>query len=401
MPSFSRINRVKGSGISPIQLRLAIAVSICSVAYLGYLLTAKASPQLGAWAGPPHLSSSVLLALAVSTVLSAFVAGNSLLGWWTIVTSTAIIIGFEFLQLLTPNRAFQFLDIAEGIAGAAIAAMFAVVIIKVIGRSVYVWLALAVVVAVLIGSLLLLRIDKPVPDIDCVQPISKQVNWDLVSVDTFSVSQQDKSLVSTSIGSLCFFNPDTSPTENLLKGRAILPTGKNHNLILNGTGLVSAELTGLRQALSASGEITFGIRFKAGTLEAGRPPRLIASLQSVEQPLSPVARLIQNGPNATAAFSFRPWQGSSTVLANRLSEQFHEVILTYDGTMQTTYFDGVPVGTETTNIKSIEPSEAELFLTIGRRTDGRWQPFVGEIDAIVVGARSISDGEVATIFQHD
>ncbi len=383
---------------SPTQTKIAFAVSACSIAYLIYLLTAQVSPQLGGWADPPHLSSSVLLALALSTVLSRHISSDSLLGWWTIVTSTLFIIGFECLQLLTPNRAFEFLDIAQGIAGAAIAAMVAVAIIRVIGRPAYVWLAIVVVISVLITSLLLLRTEEPESEVSCAPPVNAQPNWDLVVINTFIPDQQDDILLSSSIGPLCFFDQNSTRAVIQLPAEKTQTTTDNGSLILSGFGVVSSELTGLRQALSRSRELTFGIRFKTNDLEVGRPPRLVASVQSIDKPLSQVARLLQNGPNATATFSFQPWQGSSTVLANRLRNQYQEVVLTYDGTVQTTYLDGIPVGTETTNIEAIDASGSELILNIGKRVDRRWKPFLGEISAIVIGTKSVSADKIATVF---
>ena len=185
--------------------------------------------------------------------------------------------------------------------------------------------------------------------------------------------------------------PDSNSTNQFV-------TTKNRSLLLNGGGLISTELAGLREALSRNGQLTFGVKFKTNILNAGRPPRLVVALQSIDKTPSIIARLIQNGPNATISFSFQPWQGSSTVLANRLQNRYHEVVLTYDGNVQTTYFDGLPVGTETTNIEPIDASGSELILNIGKRTDRRRNPFIGEINAIAIGTRSLSADEVAAIF---
>lgn len=377
---------------------LAFVVSACWIAYLIYLLTLQQSPQLGDWAGPPHLSSSVLLAIALSTVLSRYHSNNPILGWWTIVASTILIVSFECLQLLTPNRSFQFVDIAEGIAGSAMAAMIAVVIIRFIGRSAYVWLAITVAMIALIASLLLLRIEAPENEVSCAHPVNAKLNWDLVLINTFDAEPQHNNQVSTSIGPFCLF--DTEPGKPLINlSEPVTRTATDdHSLLLKGQGLLSAELAGLSEALSASGELTFGIRFRTDKLIAGRPPKLVASLQRKENPRAVVARLLQNGPSATVSFSFQPWQGSSTVMANRLNDRYHEVVLTYDGTVQTTYFDGVQIGTETTNIDALDASDGELILNLGKRVDRRWQPYIGEISAIVIGTESLSSSKVATVF---
>jgi len=381
-----------------VQQIAAFAVSVCWIGYLIYLLTLQQSPILGEWAGPPHLSSSVLLAIALSSVLSRFIPVNPLLGWWTIVASTSLIIGFECLQLLTPNRTFQFIDIAEGIAGSAIAAMIAVITIRVIGRSAYVWLAIAVAIIALIASLFLLRIEAPETEVSCNEPVNANLNWDLVLINYFDADPQRHNLVSTNIGNLCLF--DIEPDKPLidLSQATTHSTTDEHTLLLSGEGLLSAELSGLHQALSDSGEITFGIRFRANRLDAGRPPRFVASLQHRKTPRAIVARLLQNGPNATVSFSFQPWQGSSTVMANRLKDRYHEVVLTYDGTVQTSYFDGVPIGTEKTEIDAPDVLDSELILSLGKRVDRRWQPFIGEISAIVIGTKSLSADKVAKVF---
>jgi len=220
----------------------------------------------------------------------------------------------------------------------------------------------------LIASLLLLRIEAPENEVSCAHPVNANLNWDLVLINTF----------------------DAEPQHNTATD--------DHSLLLKGQGLLSAELAGLSEALSASGELTFGIRFRTDKLIAGRPPKLVASLQRKENPRAVVARLLQNGPSATVSFSFQPWQGSSTVMANRLNDRYHEVVLTYDGTVQTTYFDGVQIGTETTNIDALDASDGELILNLGKRVDRRWQPYIGEISAIVIGTESLSSSKVATVF---
>ncbi len=389
---------------SSVQRKIALVVSVCWILYLTYLLTSQASAQLGEWAEPPHLTSSILLALTLSTVLSPLFSSSSLLGWWTLVTSTLFIVGFECLQLLVPGRAFQFIDIAEGIAGAAIAAMVGVLVSRIIGRNAYIWLAIFVALVTLFTSLLLLRVDKPESTISCAQPVTSFENQDLVVIHTFNPSQFDSNLVTSNIGSLCVFDSEPDEWLNDLNAAMDLNTTnklvatKNNSLLLNGGGLISAELAGLRKALSTNRELTFGVRFKANMLEAGRPSRLVVALQSAEETPFTVARLRQNGPNAVANFSFKPWQGSSTVLTNRLQDRYHEVVLTYDGNVQTTYLDGSPVGTETTAIEAIDALGSELILNIGKRIDRRWNPFIGEISAIVVGAKSLSADEVAAVF---
>ena len=195
-----------------VQHKLALAVCVCWIFYLIYLLTAQVSPQLGEWAEPSHLTSSILLALALSTVLSPSFSNNSLLGWWTIVTSTLFIIGFECLQLLAPGRTFQFIDIAQGIAGAAIAAMVGGLVSRIIGRYAYVWLAIFVAIVTFFTSLLLLRVDNPESAIICAQPVTSLENQDLVVIHTFNTSQSDSNLVTTSNGSLCICLLYTSPS---------------------------------------------------------------------------------------------------------------------------------------------------------------------------------------------
>ena len=178
---------------SSVQRKIALVVSVCWILYLIYLLTSQASAQLGEWAEPPHLTSSILLALTLSTVLSPLFSSSSLLGWWTLVTSTLFIVGFECLQLLVPGRAFQFIDIAEGIAGAAIAAMVGVLVSRIIGRNAYIWLAIFVALVTLFTSLLLLRVDKPESTISCAQPVTSFENQDLVCLLYTSPSPRDLS----------------------------------------------------------------------------------------------------------------------------------------------------------------------------------------------------------------
>ena len=234
------------------------------------------------------------------------------------------------------------MDIAQGVAGAAIAAMTGVLVSRIIGRNAYIWLAIIVAVVAFITSLLLLTFNRPESTINCVQPATPVENTNLVLIQNFS--QTDNTLVTTSFGSLCMF--DSKPDERLIDLNAALDLNttnqlvatKNNSLLLNGGGLISAELTGLRKALATNRELTFGVRFKANRLEAGRPSRLVVALQSADETPFTVALLRQNGPNAVASFRFQPWQGSGTVLTNRLQDRYHEIVLTYDGKVQTTYF---------------------------------------------------------------
>jgi len=375
-----------GKRARSIQYLISCAVAIAWIFYLIYLLTTDPAPQLGDWANPPHLTSSILLAIALSAVISPFATNNSLLGWWTIVASTLCIIAFECLQLLAPGRAFQFIDIALGIAGAAMAAMIGV----------------AMAGTVLLVSPAYLHFEDLPDEISCAQPVNPTINWETVPVLTFTPEQNqgENNFVSSSIGKLCLFNHMSASTAKHTQYELAPTKVIDQNLKLNGAGIVSAPLTGLREALSQSGQITFGIRFKADNLLAGRPPRHIASLQSYDTPPAIIARIIQNGPNSSVSFSFQPWQGSSTVLANRLTDRFHEVVLTYDGTVQTTYFDGTPIGTETTKIEALEAAGSDLMLNIGKRVDRRWQPFFGEIEAIVISSSTINADKVAALFNN-
>ena len=116
--------------------------------------------------------------------------------------------------------------------------------------------------------------------------------------------------MTTSNGSLCIF--DSAPEERLIDLNATpdsnstnqFVTTKNRSLLLNGGGLISTELAGLREALSRNGQLTFGVKFKTNILNAGRPPRLVVALQSIDKTPSIIAQLIQNVPNATISFSF-------------------------------------------------------------------------------------------------
>ena len=155
------------------------------------------------------------------------------------------------------------MDIAQGVAGAAIAAMTGVLVSRIIGRNAYIWLAIIVAVVAFITSLLLLTFNRPESTINCVQPATPVENTNLVLIQNFS--QTDNTLVTTSFGSLCMF--DSKPDERLIDLNAVLDLNttkqlvatKNNNLLLTGGGLISAELTGLRKALSTNRELTFGV----------------------------------------------------------------------------------------------------------------------------------------------
>lgn len=50
--SEAQTTKAQATADNSVQTKIAAAVSVCSIAYLIYLLTAKVSPQLGGWAGP-------------------------------------------------------------------------------------------------------------------------------------------------------------------------------------------------------------------------------------------------------------------------------------------------------------------------------------------------------------
>lgn len=385
------------SNPTALQRRLAIALACVCIAYLAYLLTTSMPPELGDWAGPPHLSSSVLLAVILSAVLAPHHSSNVSLGWWTLTASALFIVGFECAQLLTPGRSFQFMDIALGIAGAAIAMLIAMLISHVIGRYAYTWLAIGLTGVVLVASALLLSTDTPIGSYKCEAASIDHADWELVRIDNFKADASDDTRVTSSIGAFCVFdaeedsrNPEPAPVASAITA--------NQKLNLSGAGLISAHLNGFREAAASSGQFTFGIRFKAAKLQAERPPRLLALLQTTDR-RSSILRVFQNGPNANIAVGFQPWQRSSTLITNRLRDQYHELVLTYDGTVQTTYFDGEVIGTEVTSMAPIDVTGDEYVLNIGRRVDLRWQAFHGEIDAIAIGTTSLSAADVAILFE--
>lgn len=383
--------------IKRLQGQIAFFVAFCWIVNLIYLLIATTTPKLGAWAGPPHLTSSLFLALVIAAALSDFVQNNSLLGWWTIIVSTACIVAFECLQLLTPERTFEFSDISEGVAGAAMAAMIVVALCRITGRAFFVWLAITVGVVVLVATNLLWINEEKKPEIHCDKPVTSRFNWQFQSIREFrSVGKG----VLSNIGTLCTFTDKTSSHSAVGVVTTVNTSQGPKSIKLTGGGLVSAPLPGLREALSETGELTFGVRFRADKLRPGGPPRLIASLQSKGKRLLVVTRITQNGPHASASLQFAPLQNTSTSMFNRLQNKFHEIVLTYDGSVQTTYLDSISVGTENAHIKAIEETGGELFLNIGKRTDGRWNGFHGEIEAIIIGTKSVSADEISTLFQH-
>ena len=382
---------------NPLQQRIAIAVACGCIAYLAYLLTTSMPPELGDWAGPPHLSSSVLLAVILSAVLAPHHSSNVSLGWWTLTVSALFIVAFECLQLLTPERSFQFMDIALGIAGAAIAMLIAMLISRAIGRYAYTWLAIGVTIVVLVASALLLRTETANGVFTCTADSIDPAHWDLVRIDGFNADASDDTRVTSSIGALCVFDAEEN-SRTAEPATVATALTANQRLNLSGAGLISARLNGFREAAARSGQLTFGIRFKAAELQAGRPPRLLALIQTTDR-RSTIARVFQNGPNANIAVGFQPWQRSSTLITNRLRDQYHELVLTYDGVVQTTYFDGEVIGTEVTSMAPLDAVGDEYVLNIGRRVDLRWQAFHGEIDAIVIGTTSLSAADIATLFR--
>lgn len=375
--------------------RVSIGVAFCWIAYLAYLLTARVTPiEIGLF-GPPHLTSSVALAVALSAILGQRANNAMQLGWWTLLGSTALIVALECIQLPLSYRAFEFTDIAEGISGAAIVAMAAALLCSLIGKRAYCWLAIVTAAVVLAVSPLMWSFKTRQADTVCVAAPLETVNWQSQLIHNFRSGEDG---VSTSIGEFCLFEPlvddDTDP-----QVAPVPATVKNASMLFNGAVLASPALVGLRAAIAETGSLTLGVRFKPVALEPGRPPRQLVALQTVDAQPFIVARILQNGPNASARIGFQRWQGSSTALPNRLQNAYQEIVITFDGVTQTTYLNGVALGMEISKLDPLRKQGSELMLSIGRRTDQRWLPFRGDIQAVYLGSNSIGPKAVKTLFK--
>lgn len=369
------------------QTRL-IALSLVGwVVFLVVLLTLDKSPTLGAWAGPPHFSSSVFLALTVAGFLVASRWATTALatGWWTLVTLAALVVALELIQQVSEARSFQLQDIIDGVAGGATGALLGACCVRLLGSVRFVWLALLQSMLVPVGTILLVIPPAPSASPTPVQACGAeppQVDWSHAYIENF-VPRGDRIAAGSLI--LCPFADGVRAQDGVL--------------MLDGGAVQSAALSGLMRAMSERPTITFAMRFKSASLARTKRPTVVAAIVRNGKSGQFVARVLTHGENLAAAIRMNRFENTSTQIVGRVAMRYHEIAIVYDGESQKTYFDGELIGYERTTLAPVTGKDV-LTLELGWRSDGHWVPFEGEIASVLVATHAVAADEVAQLFAH-
>lgn len=357
--------------------------------YLLVLLTDDFSRQIPPWAGPPHFTSIAILALVIASAIAIWRNANPTgLGWLTLVIGSGLVISLECAQLINPLRTFQIADIIEGVAGAATGAMLSVLLFRALGRKLFSHIITAGATGALLFCIFLFWENEPrIKELRCHQQSLPDLNWQASTISNFKKHENKISAnVNDYFTRFCIFDG--------------LVTIENSSLVMKGGGLLSVPLTGLATAIRKTGTLSFGIRFNAHQQKADGPPHLIAGLTREGKSISYLARFSHNGPHLGASLQFNRREYSGTSMANRIENRSHEVVIVYDGVQQTTWLDGVVVGTEKAQLKPPIDDGNELVLHLGKRTDGRRMPYDGNIEAIYIGTIPLKNEHINSIFTH-
>ena len=361
------------------QVRLGTLVFACWLVLLAILVTADKSPQLGDWAEPAHFFSSVFLAVAVAGLLIArgLAVTATRLGWLTLIIVVVIVVLLELLQQVSVTRAFQLQDIIDGVAGGAIGAIVSAVLFHRLGGSRFFVISLVQSVVVMLVVTFLSTAES---SRHCDVPSNVAFDWSQARIENFHTTDDG---IAAGNAVFCEFRSGV--------------VTRDGELVLDGGALVSAPLHGLLDALAASGQITFAIRFKSATTEQPTWPGVVAALIRDDKSFRPLARVSWYARNLAAVVRLNHYEGTSTSMAKRVTSRYHEVAIVYDGEWQTTYFDGEAVGFERTILDPADP-QGKVTMELGWRSDDRWQPFHGVIQSIVISATAMSAAQVGGLF---
>ena len=278
----------------------------------------------------------------------------------------------EAFQILNPQRTIEAQDVIDGIAGAAVGSLISAASLSLCNRRVLVLIATITTVVAFSSPFWLQKTTL------CTTSHHSVSQWEEIHFKNFTLENDNHNVDSTSNElALCVFG-----------GTAFL---SGQNLKLNGGGLRSGPLRGLPAAIRESGQFSFGIKFKTSDLKRGIAPREIVSLAWEGKTNRHLTKFLHRGSTLSTSTRLNGYGSSRASLANRITNKTHQVLVVHDGNQQRTWFDGNLIATDNTPLDiSSFPNGEELFLTIGRRSDLRWQPFKGTIETLFVSS-SVSD----------
>lgn len=129
--------------------------------FIYFLLQTDNIPKVPVWLGPPHFTSTALMAFVIVVFLGVWqVRDGRYLGWYALIISIVVVILLEITQTINPTRSFQIQDILDGIAGAAVGSIVGTIVINILSQKVIMILTLVMTALVVITTFILTdRID--------------------------------------------------------------------------------------------------------------------------------------------------------------------------------------------------------------------------------------------------
>ena len=123
--------------------------------FIYFLLQTDNIPKVPVWLGPPHFTSTALMAFVIVVFLGVWqVRDGRYLGWYALIISIVVVILLEITQTINPTRSFQIQDILDGIAGAAVGSIVGTIVINILSQKVIMILTLVMTALVVITCLL-------------------------------------------------------------------------------------------------------------------------------------------------------------------------------------------------------------------------------------------------------
>ena len=318
------------------------------------------------------------MAIAIAALLITWVRGsNAETAWITLVYGSALVVLFEVLQLINPARNFELEDIQFGLAGIAAGAILAYCLVRLLGRTAFAFMAIVSTLIVGVPLGVIVAQGSSVESLSCGIQTTASSDWESMLITDFS--HNAGAATGNKIG-FCVAEDD-------------LVAGNN----ISYSAELRLSLEGLAEAVRQQGTFVMGIQFTTGQTRAFSE---IVSLTWQGTATSYFARLFRRGMHLMAILQFNGGEQTSTAMANRAEpDKLQELVMLYDGNLQTTFLNGEVVGTELNVLNPPKNDGAELVLNIGQTADRKWWvPFEGEIQGIYLGTRIMAPEQVPLIF---
>lgn len=366
-----------------------------------FTMLRAANPAVGAIDGSAqHLAVGMTLALVAAVAVTGFTRWTPAVVGWVAMSGVAVaLLVFEVLQLVVPVRSFQWSDLSFGVTGSVAGAGVGVAVLtkwpglsRLVVATAAIGLVVGVVVAVAVPPD---GLDRPYRDrlADCTSSDDSGPTVDWRPAVLIPVERADGCVAAGPIALVPFGAP-------LADGTATSLASPQSGLQIDGGGVVSEPLPGLAKALSDGGQLTFGVRFESLVDTGDTVPVNLARLVLEGDTTRPLTQLLQRGPHLAASVgSGQPLVSAGLTLVDRAAPgTVQELVITYRGGTAQVYLDGLPIGLEQAEPFDFEP-DGELVLEIGWRTDQRWEPFRGRVEAVVITDRVVGQDQLPELFK--